>query len=71
MKGSPPKHTELKTDVIGQENILFASASVHLSARNFLQDGAVKGLINGTLSAEGCKFLRPHHVSTVAGGAEH
>ena len=30
--------------IIGPDNILFEGASVHLSARNFLQAAAVKGL---------------------------
>ena len=35
VKGVSSKHTALKVDVIGPQNILFAGASVHLSARNF------------------------------------
>ena len=38
------KSRALKVDVIGPENILFAGASVHLSARK-LHAGAVVGLI--------------------------
>ena len=34
----------MKVDVIGPENILFAGASVHLSAYKFYRHGAVKGL---------------------------
>ena len=44
MKGSPLKRIELKIDVIGPENILFAGASVCHSARKYLQAGAEKGL---------------------------
>ena len=45
MEGSSSKRIVLKVDVIGAENILFAGAAVHYSARKFLQAGAVKGLI--------------------------
>ena len=38
------KHTELKIEVTGLENILFAGASVHHSAQKFYRLGAVKGL---------------------------
>ena len=45
LKGFLSKRTALKVDVIGAENILFAGASVHLSARKFYMLGQVKGLI--------------------------
>ena len=46
MKGSSSERIGLKVDnyVIGPENRLFAGASVHLSALEILQAGAVKGL---------------------------
>ena len=34
----------MEIDVIGPENILFAGAFVHRSARKFLQVGAVRGI---------------------------
>ena len=44
VKGFSSKHIALKVDVTGAESILFAGASVHLSARSFT-GWAVKGLI--------------------------
>ena len=39
VKGLPSKRTALKVIVIGPENILFAAASVHLSAQIFYRLG--------------------------------
>ena len=39
MKGFSSKRIALKLDVIGPENILYAGASVHLSAREFYRLG--------------------------------
>ena len=39
MKGSPSKLIALKVDVTGPENILFAGASVQLSAQKFYRLG--------------------------------
>ena len=44
MKGLSSKHTALKIDVIGAENILFAGASVYLPARKYYRLRVVKGL---------------------------
>ena len=39
MKGFSSEHIALKIDVIGPENMLFAGASVHLSAQKFYRLG--------------------------------
>ena len=39
MRGSASKRIELKIDVIEQENVLFAGASVHHSARKLYRLG--------------------------------
>ena len=40
MKGFSSKHIALKVDVIGAENVLFACASVYLSAWKFYRLGS-------------------------------
>ena len=45
----------------GPENILFAGASVTLSAGKFLQAGAVKGLSEGTSDAGGLGWIATHN----------
>ena len=47
MKGFSPKERELKGDVIGAENVLFAGRRVRAAfSPDILQAGAVKELIN-------------------------
>ena len=55
VKGFSSKHIALKVDVTGAESILFAGASVHLSARSFT-GWAVKGLKKSRPVPVPCRF---------------